>query len=100
MISETEARKSVAMTCAPASPLHAGDHGGVALEVDAGAEPRQLLHMHEAVLEDRLAHGRGALRHAHQRDELGLQIGGEAREGLGVDGDRAKAAAVPRHSEA
>src|SRR6185312_2093879 len=36
--------------------LDAGHHGRVALEIDAGAEPRKLLHMHEAVLEDGLAY--------------------------------------------
>ena len=36
MTSDTEARKSVAMTCAPRQALDAGDDGGVALEVDAG----------------------------------------------------------------
>src|SRR4051794_22269257 len=81
-------------------PLDAGHHGSVAPEIDAGAEPRKLLHMHEAVLEDRLAYGRGALRHAHQRDELRLQVSREPWEGLGVDGDRAKAATVPRNAEA
>ena len=78
-----------------AQAINPGDEGGVALELDLGAKPRQLLHMHEAVLEDGLAHLRGAVRHAHQRDELRLQIGGEAREGLGLDRDRAQA---PRHS--
>ena len=84
----------------PSQPLDAGDHGSVALEVDAGTEPRKLLHMHEAVLEDRLAYRRGALRHAHQRDELRLEIGGEAWEGLGIDSNRTKAATVTRNAEA
>ena len=66
----------------------------------SGAKPGQLLHMHEAVLEDRLAHLRGAVRHAHQRDELRLQIGGEAREGLGLDETGFEAAAVPRNANA
>ena len=38
MISETDARRSVAMTSAPCQPLDAGDDGGVALEIDAGAK--------------------------------------------------------------
>src|SRR6266508_6860165 len=58
--------------------VNAGDEGGVALEIDAGAKTRELLHMHEAVLEDGLAHLRGAVGRAHQGDELGLQVGGEA----------------------
>src|SRR3990170_9168086 len=66
---------------------HAGDEGGIAFEVDTGAEPCQLLHMHEAILEDRLAHRGGALGRAHQGNELGLQIGGEAGERLGLDGN-------------
>ena len=100
MISETEARKIRGHDLRTSQSLDAGYHGRVALEIDAGAEPRKLLHMHEAVLEDSLAYRRGPLRHAHQRDELRLEIGGEPWEGLGVDGDRAKAAAVPRNSEA
>ena len=91
MISDTEARKSVAMTCAPRKPFHAGDEGGIAFEIDTRAEPRQLLHMHEAVLEDGLAHLAGAVGHAHQRDELRLKIGGEAGEGLGLHRHRAQA---------
>src|SRR5436190_21427349 len=42
----------------------AGDKGSVALEIDAGAKTRELLHMHEAVLEDGLAHLRGAVSRA------------------------------------
>ena len=38
--------------------------------------------MHEAVLEDRLGHHRGALGHRHHGHELGLHVGGEARIGL------------------
>ena len=37
------------------------DDGAVAFEPDMGAEPRQLLHVHEAVLENRLGDPRGAL---------------------------------------
>ena len=95
MMSDTEARKSVAMTCAPSKPLTPVIRAVSPLSSMSGAKPSQFLHMHEAVLEDRLAHLRGAVRHAHQRDELRLQIRGEAREGLGLDRHRFEA---PRRS--
>src|SRR5262245_66565152 len=53
-------------------PAHPRDEGRVALELDAGAEPRQFLHTHEAVLEDCLAQLRCARGGAHQSDELSL----------------------------
>ena len=80
--------------------VDAGHERGIALELDAGAKPSQFLNMHEAVLEDGLAHRRGAARHAHERDELGLQIRGEAGEGLGLDRNRLQAPAVPRDADA
>ena len=91
MTSDTEARRSVAITGAPLSVLDALDGRGLAVELDAGAEPRQLLHVHEAVLEDRLGDARGALGAGHQRHELRLQVGREARERRGRDVDRGDA---------
>src|SRR6185312_9941600 len=41
-------------------PLDALDGRGFAAELDVGAEPHQLLHVHEAVLEDGLGDARGA----------------------------------------
>ena len=52
-----------------------------------GAEAGELLHVHEAVLEDRLADARGALGPRHQGHELRLQVGREARERVGRDVD-------------
>ena len=48
-----EARRSVAITVAPCEMLHAAHHRGVAFDLDVRAEALQLLHVHEAVLEDR-----------------------------------------------
>ena len=76
------------------------DGGGLAVELDAGAEPRQLLHMHEAVLEDGLGDARGALGAGHQRHELRLQVGGKARERRGRHIDRRDAGAVARDPDA
>src|ERR1700739_1617351 len=50
-------------------PLDALDGRGLAGEGDGGAEPRQLLHVHEAVLENGLGDARGAARARHQRHE-------------------------------
>ena len=52
--------------------LDAFDGRAFAVELDARAEPRQLLDMHEAVLEDRLRDVRGAARARHQRHQLRL----------------------------
>src|SRR5688572_28039568 len=68
----------------------AADLGRIAVEMDVGAEACKLLHMHEAVLEDRLADDGGALGLGGQRHELGLEIGGEARIRLGLDLDWSK----------
>src|SRR5262245_25696029 len=65
--------------------IDAADERSVAVQRDVGPQPRQLLHMHEAVLEDGLANGRYAPRPGHQRHELSLEIGREARIGLRVD---------------
>ena len=94
MTSDTEARRSVAITWAPFSRANAGDGRHLAVEMDVGAEAGELLHVHEAVLEDRLADVRGAVGAADQRHELGLQVGREAGERLGLDIDRLQAVAV------
>ena len=85
MTRQTEARRSVAMTGAPFSCLTPLTVARVAVQVDVGAEAGQLLHVHEAVLEDRLADHAGALGARHQRHELRLQVGREAGERLRLD---------------
>ena len=100
MTSETEARRSVAITGAPLSAVDALDGRAFAVELDVRAEPRQLLHVHEAVLEDRLGDVRRALRPRHQRHELRLQVGREAGERRGRDLDRRDARAVARDPHA
>src|SRR5690606_244073 len=62
-------------------PLHALHDRGLAVEGDVGTKAGELLHVHEAVLENRLGDARLALRPGHQRHELGLQVGREAGEG-------------------
>ena len=47
--------------------LDALDGRGLAVEMDAGAEPRQFLHMHEAVFENRFGDARGAAWRASSR---------------------------------
>ena len=79
---------------------HALDDRRLAGQVDVGAEPGQFLHVHEAVLENRLGDLRLALGHGHQAHELRLQIGREAREGFGRDVDRGDAAAVAADADA
>ena len=64
-----------------------------------GAEPGQLLHVHEAVFEDRLGDPRSALGLGHQGHELRLQIGRKAGEGRGLDIDRRNARAVAAHAD-
>ncbi len=58
---------------------HAPDHGGVALDIDVGAEPLEFLHVHHPVLEDRLGDDGGAVRPCGERHELRLHVGGKAR---------------------
>ena len=58
------------------------------------AEPHQLLHMHETVLEDGLGDVRSSFCPRHQRHQLGLQIGRKAREWRGRHLDRGEARAV------
>ena len=71
-----------------AQPVDAVDDRRIALELDMGAEARQLLHVHEAILENGLGDARRAPRARHQRHELRLQIGRETRERRGRDIDR------------
>ena len=77
-------------------PLHAHHGRDIAVERDLRAEPRQFLHVHEAVLEDRFADMRDALGARHQRHELRLQVGREARERFGRNIDRLNTRAVAR----
>ena len=100
MTSDTEARRSVAITWRALQPLDAVDRRHLAVEMDVGAEAGELLHVHEAVLEDRLADVRGAVGAADQRHQLRLEVGGEAGERLGGDVDRREAAAVPPDADA
>ena len=79
--------------------VDARDDGHIIVEADAGAKAGQLLHMHEAVLENGLANARFAPRPGHQRHELGLQIRGKAREGLGCGVHRRDAAPVAPHAD-
>ena len=72
-----EARRSVAITGAPTSastPLH---DRRVAFDGDIGAQPMQLLHVHEPVLEDRLGDAADAVGDAVERHELRLHVGGK-----------------------
>src|SRR3954468_8567308 len=56
----------------PLDPLH---EGAVPIQADPGAEAREFLNVHEAVLENGLADARGAFRARHQGHELRLKIG-------------------------
>src|SRR5439155_895221 len=60
--------------------LHALHTRAFPVEPDASAEPHQLLHVHETILENGLRDARGAARPGHQRHQLRLQVGGEAGE--------------------
>src|SRR5262249_19004624 len=77
--------------------LDAFDGRGLALDMDARAEPRQLLHVHEAAFENGLGDARGAARARHQRHQLRLQVGGETRKRLGRDFDRFEPGTVAAH---
>ncbi len=76
------------------------DGRALAVELDAGAKPRQLLHVHEAVLEDGLGDAGGSLRPRHQRHQLRLQVGREAGERRGRHLDRLQALAVAGDAQA
>ncbi len=65
-----------------------------------GAEPHQLLHVHEAVLENCLGDVRGAVGPRHQRHQLRLQIGGEAGKRRGRDFDGRKPCAIAGDADA
>ena len=78
------------MTWAPVSWLGAGDDGLTAFDADVGAHARQLLGVHEAILENGFGDEGDALGLGHQGHELGLQIGGEAGVFLGGDVDGAQ----------
>ena len=56
---------------------HARDDRGVAFDLDVGAEPPQLLHVHHPVLEDRLGDHRRAVGARRERHELRLHVGRE-----------------------
>src|SRR5690606_41085360 len=62
--------------------FHALDDSRLAVELDVCTEAGQLLHVHEAILEDGLGDARLALGLGHQRHELRLQVRGEAGERL------------------
>ncbi len=66
----------------PFDPPHPGF---AALDGDVRAQPRQFRHVHEAVFKDGLADDAFALGRCHQGHELGLQVGGEARIGVGLE---------------
>ena len=79
-----------ARPAAARTPLH---HRGVALDLDVGAQALQLLHVHEAVLEDGLGdHARCRSATRVERHELRLHVGGEARIRRGAHAHRAAAA--------
>ena len=78
--SDTEARRSVAMTGAPLSRSTPAHQRRGAVDVDPRAHAGQFRHVHEAVLEDPLGDHRRPVGHAHQRHELGLQVGRETGE--------------------
>src|SRR5215831_4509922 len=70
---------------------HALDGGALAVELDMRSEPHQLLHVHEAVLEDGLADARGSFGPRHQRHQLRLQVGRESGKRRGGDLHRREA---------
>ena len=80
--------------------LDAFDGGGIAVELDVGAEPRQFLHVHEAVLEDCLADHAGAAGRGHQRHKLRLQVGRESGERLRLYRNRLDTSAIARDAHA
>ncbi len=60
-------------------PRHALDDRRVAFDLDRRAEAAQFLHVHEAVLEDRLGDAVRAVGDAVERHELRLHVGRERR---------------------
>ena len=83
----TRTRRSVAISGAP-DIWSTPDHGGVAFQMDVGAESLEFVHMHEAVLEHVLGDRAGAFGHRVQRRELGLHVGRKRRVRRGRDIDR------------
>src|SRR5882724_4003733 len=51
----------------------------IAFHLDVGPQTAQLLHMHETIFEDRFRNHRSTLRHAVERHELCLHVGGKGR---------------------
>jgi hypothetical protein len=69
-------------------PRHAAHDRRRALDLDVGAEALQLLHVHHAVLEDRLGDHRGAAGARRERHELRLHVGRERRVRRGAQARR------------
>src|SRR5690606_21169186 len=59
--------------------LGAGDGGSVAFDLDLRAHAVHLVHVHEAVCEDRLDHRAGVFGNGVEGDELSLHVGRERR---------------------
>ena len=100
MTSETDARRSVAMTGAPLRPRDAIHIGAVAIEPDLCTEAGKLLDVHEPVFEDGFADARGAVRPGHEGHELRLQVGGKPRKRVGRNIDGLDAIAVATDPDA
>ena len=98
-MSETLARKSVAITGAPESSLRAANDGSIAFQLDLGSHAVQFLRMHKAVLEDRFSDDADAISDRHENHHLGLQIGWKSRIGQSRHID-AFDLAVSLHSDA
>src|SRR3546814_2142163 len=77
----------------------AGHGGAVAFDVDLGAQAHQFLHVHEAVLEDRLVDDADAFGDAVHGHELRLHVGGETRMRRGDDVHRLRPAPAHRSEE-
>ena len=73
-------------------PLRALHQRDVAVEPDVRSQPRQFLHMHEAVLEDGLADPGAALGDAVDGHELRLHVGREGGVLAGAEAHGARAA--------
>ena len=69
---------------------HAAHDCGVAVDIDVCAQAQQLLHVHEAVFEDRLDDHRSAFGQRIERHQLGLHVSGKARIFVGADVDGAR----------
>src|SRR5262249_11416231 len=78
---------------------HAPDLRHFTAHRNIGSKARQLLHMHEAVLEDGFANFRYALGAAHKRHKLSLEIGRKARIRLSRNIDGLETRAVPHHAQ-